>query len=165
MVRCEKTHKTVGDDNSAELEWLRIGAEYVVVSLLARPSEPILLQLTFRRRVIGWWDSRLFVTVSDRISSNWVSIIRRDGTWELGPPEFLRRGFWEDFYNDVPDVVLFARQELARMVREESVPEEDGASVLGFARLPNRRRPAPPAAAARRARVGTSRPPRPRARA
>jgi hypothetical protein len=82
------------------------GAEYLVISVLAfgRGDNPkILLHVIDDDRGPGWWPSTMFVTTSSRIPPNWVARVDEEGDLHLAPEQWLRRGFWPEFYGDTGD--------------------------------------------------------------
>jgi hypothetical protein len=51
-------------------------------------------------------DSRQFVIVDDRLPSNWVVWSNKEtGSFGLEPKKWRRPGFWEDYFNNIPEAV------------------------------------------------------------
>jgi hypothetical protein len=88
---------------------VQIGEEYPVLEVLAAQSR-ILFRLpdrSTRRDEIdspGLWDAAMFEMVSDRMPTCWVAGLN-DGRLTLAPQEWQRPGFWEDFFDHLPDAV------------------------------------------------------------
>jgi hypothetical protein len=51
------------------------------------------------------WDSRMFETVSESIPQNWKAHLTGSGRLELSPPNWLRSGYWEDYYDGSSDAL------------------------------------------------------------
>jgi hypothetical protein len=52
----------------------------------------------------GLWDADVFEIVSDQMLTCWVAELK-DGRLTLAPQEWQRPGFWEDYFDHVPDAV------------------------------------------------------------
>jgi hypothetical protein len=50
------------------------------------------------------WDADMFEIVSDRMLTCWVTGLK-DGRLTLAPQEWQRPGFWEVYFDHVPDAV------------------------------------------------------------
>ena len=67
-VTCTKVVDAIGRPMD-ESPWLSLGEEYVVLAVAAEPERHIALLFSHGGTDIGWWDSRAFVTVDERIPS------------------------------------------------------------------------------------------------
>jgi hypothetical protein len=101
---------------------VRIGEEYPVLEVLAAPPR-ILFRLpdrSARRDEIGspgLWDAAMFEVVSGRMPSCWVTGLN-DGRLTLAPREWQRPGFWEDFFDHLPDAVAEYDRLKAQIIAE-----------------------------------------------
>ncbi|MDQ0780061.1 hypothetical protein PV728_43205 [Streptomyces europaeiscabiei] len=101
---------------------VRIGEEYPVLEVsAARPH--VLFRLpdrSARRDEIdspGLWDAAMFEIVSDRMPTCWVTALN-DGRLTLAPQEWQRPGFWEDFFDHLPDAVAEYDRLKAQIIAE-----------------------------------------------
>ncbi|MEV6288094.1 hypothetical protein [Kribbella sp. NPDC051770] len=53
----------------------------------------------------GLYDSRLFEIVDPTLSSVWCCSIDADGSLTFAPEAWLVPGFWEQFFDQVPDAI------------------------------------------------------------
>lgn len=86
------------------------GAEYLVVGLddtyfrvLDDAGEPIL------------YPKYLFDVTKHEIPKDWVRRDEDDGRYYTDPPECARPGFYEDYFDGVPDAVATFQSVLARL--------------------------------------------------
>ncbi|WP_405736328.1 hypothetical protein OG607_44620 [Streptomyces sp. NBC_01537] len=88
---------------------MRVGEEYPVLEVFATRTR-VLFRLPDRstsRDAIdspGLWDADMFEVVSDRMPTCWVAGLN-DGRLTLAPREWQRPGFWEAFFDHLPDAV------------------------------------------------------------
>ncbi|GAA0648952.1 hypothetical protein GCM10010174_85530 [Kutzneria viridogrisea] len=93
--------------------WIRIGAEYVVISLMMDSNRRAMLQVVDEARPDpGWFDAEMFETTSTRIPPNWSARVRGTGVIEFAPARWLDDGFWERFYDDERVAVAVFREDL-----------------------------------------------------
>lgn len=79
---------------------LRPGREYVVLGVECQADGPNYFRIEPRRDELPpLLDSRLFEVVDAQISTGWTVRIGWDGSVSIGPDEWQREGFWEDFTN------------------------------------------------------------------
>lgn len=79
---------------------LRLGDEYVVLSVLVSDwLWQVGLQLLEGDRW-GWYPAGMFETVSAAIPSNWVTQLDSEGSLRLAPEAWLQPGFYEGYVND-----------------------------------------------------------------
>ncbi|WP_406432670.1 hypothetical protein OHB00_07915 [Streptomyces sp. NBC_00631] len=88
---------------------VRIGEEYPVLEVSAARAR-ILFRLPDRSArqddvdSPGLWDADMFEIVSDRMPTCWVTGLG-NGWLTLAPREWQRPGFWDDYFDHVPDAV------------------------------------------------------------
>lgn len=80
--------------------WLVPGQEYLVLSVDVGESE-IALRLDHGRGGNGLFDARMFRVSSSRIPPNW-EVSLDGGGLSLAPAQWLRNGFWEDYFDSNP---------------------------------------------------------------
>ena len=82
---------------------IAVGEEFTVLSILVEersdPGGHTWLLIYDRKNSPTWWPAQMFVTVSTRISSNWVAQLWPDGSFHLAPQAWLKPGFWEDYFD------------------------------------------------------------------
>ena len=103
-VACIKVVKTVGPDRGEVLEsdeGISVGQEFSVLSILAEPQSvwPLLIQVLHPDRGPLWYPAEMFTTVDSTLPSNWVGELRIDGSFRLAPEAWLKRGFWEEYFD------------------------------------------------------------------
>lgn len=102
----------------SESSWVKIGKEYIVISVTAVPERAPKLQIITDDGTPGWWDSTLFITTSSLIPANWVAYVTEGGIIEMGPEPWLRRGFWEAYFDQDRDARLIFDEELQKILAE-----------------------------------------------
>jgi hypothetical protein len=122
-VRCARLFKTAGPEYGEPIDEhprLRLGEEFVVLSILADGRET-LLQLLDRDGERAWEPAGMFETVSATIPSNWVVQLWPDGSLHLAPEAWLQPGFFEGCVNgqrDGPAARQILERELAIILDE-----------------------------------------------
>lgn len=100
--------------------WLTRGRIYVVLAVLATPERGVLFRLVADEgRTPALFDSRQFEATSARIPSNWVAVTNQHGELELAPAEWARAGFWDDYFNQVPDALKEFEEARAIILSED----------------------------------------------
>jgi hypothetical protein len=87
----------------AESAWVGIGQEYVVLTLHIDPSGHVQVRIVDNDKTPSVWPSEMFETTDETLPPNWVARLDPDGLLEFGPHEWLRKGFWEDYFDYVPE--------------------------------------------------------------
>ncbi|MEV8395408.1 MULTISPECIES: hypothetical protein [unclassified Streptomyces] len=88
---------------------MSVGAEYPVLEVLADPAR-VMLRIAPPANswepidIPGLWDAAMFEVVSDRIPACWVTRLD-DGRLTLAPKEWQQPGFWEDYFDHLPDAM------------------------------------------------------------
>ncbi|MFE4369112.1 hypothetical protein ACFRMN_12865 [Streptomyces sp. NPDC056835] len=88
---------------------IHIGEEYQVLEVLANRTR---VMFRIPPRADSWdsvdtpglWDAAMFEVVSDRMPACWVAGLN-DGGLTLAPKEWQRPGFWEDYFDHLPDAL------------------------------------------------------------
>lgn len=112
-VRCIRIISPVDGSDLVESSWVRVGHEYVVLTLLIDPSGHVKVRIANDRESPGIWASEMFETSDENLPPNWVARLEVDGLLEFGPKDWLRKGFWEDYYDYEPEARAQYERELA----------------------------------------------------
>lgn len=119
-VRCVKIINPVTGETEDTNPWVRKGKEYVVLEVVAAPGRHIDFRVVTDddARTPGLHSAEMFESVSSRVPSNWVIQVEKGGVVTIGPERWLRRGFWEDYFDQKPDAIAVYAEELDRVVAE-----------------------------------------------
>ncbi|MGW0876589.1 hypothetical protein ACWD3J_39835 [Streptomyces sp. NPDC002755] len=122
IVRCVKIIQPGTSAVVSEHPGVRIGEEYPVLEVsAARPHVLFRLPDRSARRdefdSPGLWDAAMFEIMSDRMPTCWVAALN-DGRLTLAPQEWQRPGFWEDFFDHLPDAVAAYDRLKAQIIAE-----------------------------------------------
>jgi hypothetical protein len=115
-VRCLRIVSPVDGSELDESSWVRIGHEYVVLTLLIDPSGHVKVQILAEGQSPGYWAGEMFETADETLPPNWVARLRSDGLLEFGPKDWLREGFWDDFHNSEPEARAQYERELSIII-------------------------------------------------
>lgn len=85
--------------------WLTIGRQYVVLEIEASPVRGVSFRLEGDEPGPGLWDSRLFELVTENVPSVWTAGLSESGVLTLAPTSWQRSGFWESYFDGVPEAV------------------------------------------------------------
>jgi hypothetical protein len=123
-VVCVQLISPVDGKPMAETAWVKLDAEYPVLSVLAAPAGRVQVQiLTEDGRSAGWFDAAMFMTSDSSVPSNWVVSIGECGEFELGPARWAAPGYWESFYDGDPQArVIFAEELSVILATAASAP-------------------------------------------
>lgn len=78
---------------------LRVGGEYVVIEVTARPEgSPRLRLFTGANDDPAVWEALDFEVVDGTVPPNWSARIREGGYLSLAPAPWLADGFWEHYF-------------------------------------------------------------------
>jgi hypothetical protein len=118
-VECTKIISLITGEVGSKSHSLDIGGVYVVLALSTTPERHILLRVVRSDGFIpALFDSRQFKTICSKIPSNWVATIDEAGHFKLTPERWLRPGFWEDYFNAMPEAVKEFEEEKAKIIAE-----------------------------------------------
>ena len=106
IVRCVKIINPTSRAEVQEHPSISSGANYVVMEILAdgRRADFRVLNPDESFDSLGLWDAGMFVIVSERIPSCWVARLS-GGRLTLAPPQWHEPGFWEHYFDGVPEAV------------------------------------------------------------
>ena|SRR6266536_3419656 len=125
-VKCVQVVSTSGPNLRQRVDQsphIAVGDEFEVLSVLIdgdpNAALPRLVQVLTSSGPV-WWPMEMFVTVSSTIPSNWVSELRSDGSLHLSPESWLRRGYWDEYFNHPSsgNAAETFRREVAVILRE-----------------------------------------------
>ena len=120
IVECIKKISATTGEEIPHSTSLTIGKTYLVLEIYAEPGRNILFRLVDNEQIPALFSSTQFRTVDNSISSTWIASVGEDGIVELGPKKWLRPGFWEDYFDDVPAAIEDFEQERARILSEST---------------------------------------------
>jgi len=119
-VRCvkfidEQTGQTL-DSNS----WLSVGKEYRVLSIYMQHGLPMKFQLIGDDgETPAYHAANQFEIVTNIIPSTWVVDFESDSYFKLTPRNWCNVGFWEDYFDGVPEAVDLFDSEKAIITKED----------------------------------------------
>ena len=93
-------------ERGSKAGWLTLHREYVVLAISADPVSGIEFRILAddgRTPILA--DSRLFAANEQSFPTFWVGRVTEGGVVELGPPEWLKRGYWESFFDQDPEAI------------------------------------------------------------
>lgn len=131
IVRCINILSSTGDELTAH-DSMTVGAEYVVIAVVAVPGHDVLLRVIERGTqladlppgVPALWRSQMFEVVSPSIPTSWAMEIRESGGVEIGPASWLRLGFWFDLIDataNSDEALADYHREVGAMLSEAAV--------------------------------------------
>jgi hypothetical protein len=109
-VQCSRLvnpHTGMQERNDA---WLTIGKVYDVLSVYFDDQHGLQFRLLGSQAIPALHHIGQFEVVSTSLPPNWIAVVS-DGVFELGPKRWLERGFWERFFDNVPDAVKAFEEE------------------------------------------------------
>jgi hypothetical protein len=110
---------TTGEELEAS-PWLTIGQEYSVLSVVASPDRGVSFRLEGDAPGPGLWDSRLFEIVTGHVPAGWTAGLSEGGVLTLAPSRWQRPGFWEDYFDGVPEAVAAFEDEAEAILAQEA---------------------------------------------
>lgn len=118
-VKCIKIVNPMTGHEEQQSDWLTLGKVYTVLAVISVPGRETLLRfVSDDEDTPSVFDARQFITVSTELPSNWVGVVNEDGLFVLAPESWTRGGFWEDFFNGVPEAISEYERERAKIVAE-----------------------------------------------
>ncbi|MGW2817711.1 hypothetical protein [Streptomyces sp. NPDC001415] len=123
-VRCLRIiNPTTGEEEKTS-PWINVQNEYVVLELRMSPGRRISVRVESEEDGTPvLFDSEMFTTTSPEIPPHWVMRIQEDGLVEVGPRLWLAPGFWEGYFNQVPEAVQQYESELRKTHQYESMSQ------------------------------------------
>ncbi|ADI12450.1 hypothetical protein SBI_09332 [Streptomyces bingchenggensis BCW-1] len=110
IVRCIQIISPIFGEVVSHHPAMRVGADYPVLEMvtasdraLFRIPDPADSEPGFFDSP-GLWDAAMFTVVSGRLPACWVAGLA-DGLLTLAPREWQRAGYWEDYFDGVPEAV------------------------------------------------------------
>ncbi|MGA5352965.1 hypothetical protein ACPCJU_11345 [Streptomyces thermodiastaticus] len=86
--------------------FLKEGKEYVVLEVFSPYNRPAEFRLEpIEGEEPALFDCRFFTVTSSSIPPTWRYFLLEGGSFFLYPEPWRRIGFWEDFYDHVPEAV------------------------------------------------------------
>jgi hypothetical protein len=120
IVQCVKIISPIeGEGEVAEYPGVRVGALYSVLDIGAGPDYYWIRIWDEGREGPGsLWDPEMFETVDSRMSSRWTASIDQ-GHLRFAPHAWQRPGFWDDYFQGIPDAVASVKSEIEFMLAEQ----------------------------------------------
>jgi hypothetical protein len=113
-VVCIRLISPVDGKPLTDSAWVKLDAEYPVLSILAAPGQRVQLQiLTEDGQSAGWFDAAMFMTSDASVPPNWIAKVGDGGELEMAPARWTRSGFWESFYDGDPEARSAFAEELS----------------------------------------------------
>jgi len=113
-VVCVRLISPVDGKPMTDSTWVKLDAEYPVLSVLAVPDGRVQLQiLTDDGQNAGWFDAAMFMTSDASVPPNWAVRIGEGGELEMAPTRWSTPGFWESFYDGDPHARRVFAEELS----------------------------------------------------
>jgi hypothetical protein len=86
-------------------EYLRDGQEYAVIEVGLDPHRRVWFRIENDHGTPALYDSRGFAEVDGSLPGNWHVSLADSGSITFGPAAFLIAGFWEKYFDAVPEAV------------------------------------------------------------
>jgi hypothetical protein len=94
--------------------WLRLGVEYEVYAVEVGVKGKTHFRLQSEDG-LGLFDIVQFEIVDQRMSPTWVFSKWEKGGFVLGPQPWSEIGFWENFYDGIPEAIEMVKAEIKKM--------------------------------------------------
>ncbi|MET8955693.1 hypothetical protein ACWEO4_37765 [Streptomyces sp. NPDC004393] len=103
---------------------IEVGREYPVLEVVTS-GDRVLLRIPNKDGPLpdgshfvsdGMWHASMFTVVSGRMPSCWVANLV-EGRLTFAPSEWQRPGFWDEYFDDVPDAVADYRRLRAEILQ------------------------------------------------
>lgn len=102
-ARCTTLASATTGETLDKSAWLTVGRTYEVLAMSATVGGDIFLRLIGDDgHTPGLFSAALFESVDETMPGIWEARIDSQGRLGIAPASWLRRGFWEDFFNGVP---------------------------------------------------------------
>lgn len=121
-VVCRKLKSATTGDELSSSPWLTIGREYLVLAIEASPSRGVSFLVDGDQPGPTYWDAALFELASSHVPSVWVSALDESGALTLAPAEWQSAGYWESYFDKMPDAVGAFESARAALLAEEPNP-------------------------------------------
>jgi hypothetical protein len=121
-VVCRQLKSATTGEALTSSPWLTIGREYLVLAIEADPSRGVSFLVEGDQPGPTYWDAALFELAASHVPSLWVSALDESGALTLAPAEWQSNGFWERYFDKVPDAVSVFESARAALLAEEPDP-------------------------------------------
>ncbi|MFG2354039.1 hypothetical protein [Streptomyces sp. NPDC048521] len=107
MMRVQfASERAMGIPNLQGIDALRDGREYTVLEVFAPHDKSALFRLEFiEGEDPALFDGRAFTVTSPLIPPSWRYFQYDSGSFTLGPEPWSRPGFWEAYYDRLPEAL------------------------------------------------------------
>jgi hypothetical protein len=104
-VRCIKLKSEFDKEGSAS-GWIDLGQLCDVLEIYNSPRQAMFLRIEADDdRTPGLFEASQFEVVDGTVPDGWGFDISPSEGFTLAPKQWLRPGFWEDYFDDVPEAV------------------------------------------------------------
>ena len=105
-VICTRIINPVTGSDEPTSPWLALDAEYEVLEIWATPGRGVKLRLASNDAgTPALFDAAMFLAADSSVPSGWIVSLFEGGELRIGPREWMREGFWEDFFDLDPEAV------------------------------------------------------------
>jgi len=92
-------------------DFLVDGSVYDVIEIGMDPDRHVWFRIENRDGTPALYDSRCFTLTGEELAPDWVAQLHANGSLTLGPRPFLASGFWERYFDRVPDAIEVYQRE------------------------------------------------------
>ena len=117
---CLRIISPVDGSPLADSAWVRVGHEYVVLTLLIDAGGQVKARILAEDQTPSYWAAEMFETSDESLPLNWVGRLGPEGLLEFAPRAWLRRGFWEDYFDGDADARAQYERELSVILGDET---------------------------------------------
>jgi hypothetical protein len=119
-VVCVKFLDPVTGEERSEDSWLTVDREYVVLAVDVEAGRRVWLRIQSEEAgTPALFDAEMFMTTSTEIPASWRARVDEGGSLQLAPEPWLRSGFWDEFFDRVPEAVEVYERERAFIVADD----------------------------------------------
>lgn len=105
-VVCMRILNQVTGAEESRSPWLELDGEYEVLEIYSSPGRATKVRIVSSDSATpALFDSSMFMTVDNSIPQSWVASVAEAGELRIGPASWMRKGFWEDFFDRDPQAV------------------------------------------------------------
>jgi hypothetical protein len=118
-AKCIRLVNSVTGQNESRNPWLTVDKEYTVLAISVIPGrEPMFRIVGDDGRTPALFEACQFVVTEPNMSPIWRVHGGDNGGLEFGPSAWLRRGFWEEYFDGSPGANTDFKVARATLIRE-----------------------------------------------
>ena len=119
-VRCIKL---IDEQTGKVLEsssWLTVDKEYRVLSIYMQDTLPIKFQIIGNDWATpAYHNANQFEIITTFIPSDWIVDFETGSYFKIAPKEWCKPGFWEDYYDGMPEALALFDSVKDKLIQEE----------------------------------------------